>query len=134
MYNGTVLLLTIEKLICAFFFLGWTFRASSGSGGGSSRKDGGYVFEQQNNVRMNELGSKISALKNDRLLNESNGIFDGFGTNLQNSFGRMNRMVSKRHQRQMCFYVGIALVLFFVLYYGSGLISWSSSSSDQDGL
>ncbi|ORZ17946.1 hypothetical protein BCR42DRAFT_412821 [Absidia repens] len=95
---------------------------------------------------MNELGSKISALKNitidihqdvndqDRLLNESNGIFDGFGTNLQNSFGRMNRMVSKRHQRQMCFYVSIALVLFFVLYYGSGLISWSSSSPDQDGL
>jgi hypothetical protein len=38
-------------------------RSSSG-GGGSNRKDDGYIFEQQNDVRMNELGSKISALKN----------------------------------------------------------------------
>ncbi|KAI8336237.1 hypothetical protein BC941DRAFT_398207 [Chlamydoabsidia padenii] len=113
-------------------------------GGGSKRKDDGYIFEQQNDVRMNELGSKISALKNitidihqdvteqDRHLNESQGIFDGFGNSLQNSFGRMNRMVSKRHQRQLCLYVTIALGVFFVLYYGSGLISWSSSSSSSE--
>ncbi|KAI8096491.1 uncharacterized protein BX664DRAFT_324124 [Halteromyces radiatus] len=116
---------------------------TTSGGAGSSRKDGGFVFEQQNDVRMNELGSKISALKNitidihqdvnaqDRLLNESHGIFDGFGNSLQNSVGRLNRMVSKRHQRQLCFYVTIALVVFFILYYGSGLISWSSSSSEE---
>jgi hypothetical protein len=30
----------------------------------SSSKNNGYIFEQQNDVRLNELGSKISAIKN----------------------------------------------------------------------
>jgi hypothetical protein len=34
-------------------------RASS-----SSKRDNDYVFEQQNDVRLDELGSKISAIKN----------------------------------------------------------------------
>ncbi|KAI8062638.1 hypothetical protein BC940DRAFT_322020 [Gongronella butleri] len=94
---------------------------------------------------MNELGSKISALKNitidmhqdvndqDRLLNDSDNVFAGFGNTLRASLGRMNRMVSKRHQRQLCFYVTIAVAVFFILYYGSGLVSkfsWSSSSPE----
>ncbi|KAI9303234.1 hypothetical protein BJ944DRAFT_105891 [Cunninghamella echinulata] len=113
-------------------------------GAGSSRKDNGFVFEQQNDIRLNELGSKLSALKNitidihqdvtnqDRVLNESHNVFDGFGSTLQNSFGRMNRMVSKRHQRQLCFYVTIMIAIFFILYYGSGLLSKFSWSSPDD--
>ncbi|KAI9011878.1 hypothetical protein CLU79DRAFT_771690 [Phycomyces nitens] len=59
----------------------------------------------------------------DRLLNESQNAFGGLGDNLQNSFGRLNRMVSTRHKRQMCFYIGIALALFTVFYVGSSLSS-----------
>ncbi|KAG1473262.1 hypothetical protein G6F56_001055 [Rhizopus delemar] len=51
----------------------------------SSSKNNAYIFEQQNDVRLDELGSKISAIKNitidihqdvtdqDRLLDESPG-------------------------------------------------------------
>ncbi|ORX50603.1 hypothetical protein DM01DRAFT_1097176 [Hesseltinella vesiculosa] len=116
----------------------------NGGASGSSKKDG-YLFEQQNDVRMNELGSKISALKNitidmhqdvsdqDRLLGDSDNIFSGFGDHLKNSFGRMNRMVSKRHQRQLCFYVTVAVAAFFIIYYGSGLLSglWSSDPAND---
>ncbi|KAL1925998.1 hypothetical protein VTP01DRAFT_7091 [Rhizomucor pusillus] len=120
---------------------------NSKGGGDSSRSQGdansGYVFEQQNDVRMDELGSKISALKSitldmhqdvtdqDRLLDESNTAFGGLGNTLRHSYGRMNRMISTRHKRQLCFYVTIAVVVFLIIYWGSSLagrISWSSSS------
>ncbi|CAO3650650.1 unnamed protein product [Mucor hiemalis] len=110
----------------------------------SNSKNNGYVFEQQNNVRLNELSSKISAIKNitidihqdvtdqDRLLDESHNQFSGLGNTLQNSFGRLNRMVSKRHQRQLCYYVTIAVFVFFILYYGAPLVkSLFGSSSDE---
>lgn len=110
----------------------------------SSSKNNGYVFEQQNDVRLNELSSKISAIKNitidihqdvtdqDRLLDESHNQFSGLGSTLQNSFGRLNRMVSKRHQRQLCYYVTIAVFVFFILYYGAPLLaSLFGSSSDE---
>ncbi|GAA5798328.1 hypothetical protein HPULCUR_003730 [Helicostylum pulchrum] len=60
----------------------------------SSSKNNGYVFEQQNDVRLNDLSSKISAIKNitidihqdvtdqDRLLDESHNQFGGLGTPL----------------------------------------------------
>jgi hypothetical protein len=38
-------------------------------------------------------------------------------------------MVSTRHKRQMCLYVAIIVVVFFILYYGVGAF-WSSSSTD----
>ncbi|EIE86741.1 hypothetical protein RO3G_11452 [Rhizopus delemar RA 99-880] len=69
----------------------------------------------------------------DRLLDESHNQFSGLSSTLSNSFGKMNRMISKRHQRQLCFYVTIALFVFFVLYYGLPLISsLLGSSSGQD--
>ncbi|KAL0077099.1 hypothetical protein F4703DRAFT_1882191 [Phycomyces blakesleeanus] len=114
------------------------------NGSTSTNKDNGYVFEQQNDVRMHELGSKLSVLKNitlemqqdvedqDRLLNESQNAFGGLGDNLQNSFGRLNRMVSTRHKRQMCFYVGIALAVFTLFYVGSSLTSWMPSTPAEN--
>ncbi|KAL4207867.1 hypothetical protein AB4K20DRAFT_1950210 [Rhizopus microsporus] len=113
----------------------------------SSSKNNGYIFEQQNDVRLNELGSKISAIKNitidihqdvtdqERLLDESNHHFSGLGATLSNSFGRMNRMVSKRHQRQLCFYVTVTICIFFILYYGlpwvGGLFGSDNTSNDD---
>ena len=41
-------------------------------------------------------------------------------------------MISKRHQRQLCFYVSIALCVFFVLYYGVPLISYLFGSAESD--
>ncbi|KAG2219575.1 hypothetical protein INT45_002533, partial [Circinella minor] len=119
---------------------------SSQSKSDNNNNNNGYVFEQQNDVRMNELGNKLSALKNitidmhndvndqERLLDESNNAFGGLGQTLKQSYGRMNRMVSKRHQRQLCYYVAVAVALFFIIYWGSGIlgrISWSSSSPDN---
>ncbi|KAI9332404.1 hypothetical protein BD770DRAFT_403194 [Pilaira anomala] len=107
----------------------------------SSSKNNGYVFEQQNDVRLNDLSSKISAIKNitidihqdvtdqDRLLDESHNQFSGLGSTLTNSFGRMNRMISKRHQRQLCFYVSILVFVFFLIYYGAPLITGAFSSN-----
>ncbi|KAI8370446.1 uncharacterized protein BYT42DRAFT_476081, partial [Radiomyces spectabilis] len=59
----------------------------------------------------------------DRTLDETHNSFSGLGSNLQNSFGRMNRMISKRHQRQLCFYVFVAICVFLIIYYGSGFLS-----------
>ncbi|KAH8549688.1 hypothetical protein BGW37DRAFT_522351 [Umbelopsis sp. PMI_123] len=99
------------------------------------------MLEQQNDVRMQELDAKVSALKNvtidihrdvteqHDLIDDSTNIFAGFGTAFSNSFGRLNRMVSTRHKRQLCFYVTVIVVVFFILYYGVGAF-WSSSSSD----
>ncbi|KAI9267447.1 hypothetical protein BY458DRAFT_511818 [Sporodiniella umbellata] len=110
----------------------------------SSSKNNAYIFEQQNDVRLNELGSKISAIKNitidihqdvtdqDRLLDESHNQFGGLGATLSNSFGKMNRMVSKRHQRQICFYVTVAVFAFFVIYYGLPLILSFGGSAEGD--
>jgi hypothetical protein len=41
-------------------------------------------------------------------------------------------MVSKRHQRQLCFYVSILVFAFFVIYYGAPLLSDLFGSSDSD--
>jgi hypothetical protein len=38
-------------------------------------------------------------------------------------------MVSKRHQRQLCFYVSIAVFVFFILYYGAPLAKGLFGSS-----
>ncbi|CAO3610998.1 unnamed protein product [Mucor fragilis] len=109
----------------------------------SASKNNGYVFEQQNDVRLDDLSSKINAIKNitidihqdvtdqDRLLDESHNQFSGLGSSLTNSFGRMNRMISKRHQRQLCFYVSILVFLFFLIYYGSPLVKGLFSGSDE---
>jgi hypothetical protein len=40
-------------------------------------------------------------------------------------------MISKRHQRQLCFYVSILVFLFFLIYYGSPLVKGLFSSSDE---
>ncbi|KAI8889552.1 hypothetical protein K501DRAFT_320249 [Backusella circina FSU 941] len=108
------------------------------------KRDNDYVFEQQNDVRLDELSSKISAIKNitidinqdvtdqDRLLDESHSQFTGLGGRLSNSFGRMNRMVSKRHQRQLCFYVTVIVFVFFFLYYGIPFFRYMFGSSGNE--
>ncbi|KAI7865289.1 hypothetical protein BDF14DRAFT_1704574, partial [Spinellus fusiger] len=65
----------------------------------------------------------------DRLLDESNSAFSGLGDSLRNSMGRMNRMVSTRHKRQMCLYIGMILAFFVVMYAGSGLLFRSPGPS-----
>ncbi|KAI7903867.1 uncharacterized protein BX663DRAFT_505507 [Cokeromyces recurvatus] len=110
----------------------------------SSSKNNGYIYEQQNDVRLNDLSSKISAIKNitidihqdvtdqDRLLDESHNQFSGLGHSLSSSFGKMNRMISKRRQRQLCFYVTIIIFVFFIIYYGAPIIkSLFGTNSDN---
>ncbi|KAI8990109.1 hypothetical protein BDB01DRAFT_494689 [Pilobolus umbonatus] len=111
----------------------------------TSKKDNNYVYEQQNDVRLNDLSSKISAIKNitidihqdvtdqDRLLDESHNQFSGLGNSLTHSFGRMNRMVSKRHQRQLCYYVAILVISFIIIYYGGPVIGklFRSDTSEE---
>ncbi|CAO3687609.1 unnamed protein product [Umbelopsis ramanniana] len=98
------------------------------------------MLEQQNDMRMQELDAKVSALKNvtidihrdvtdQDLIDESANVFEGFGSAFNNSFGRLNRMVSTRHKRQLCFYVAVIVVAFFIFYYGFGAF-WLSSSPD----
>ncbi|KAG2185939.1 hypothetical protein INT43_002377 [Umbelopsis isabellina] len=103
-------------------------------------EENAYMLEQQNDYRMQELDAKVSALKNVTIdihrdvteqhdvLDESNNVFAGFGAAFQNSFGRLNRMVSTRHKRQLCLYVGVMVLAFFILYYGVGVF-WSGSDS-----
>ncbi|KAG2189315.1 hypothetical protein INT44_004457 [Umbelopsis vinacea] len=98
------------------------------------------MLEQQNDFRMQELDAKVSALKNvtidihrdvteqHDLIDESTNVFAGFGSAFNNSFGRLNRMVSTRHKRQLCLYVAIIVVAFFIFYYGFGSF-WSSSET-----
>ncbi|KAI8145178.1 hypothetical protein BJV82DRAFT_555756 [Fennellomyces sp. T-0311] len=69
----------------------------------------------------------------DRLLDESNTAFGGLGQTLKQSYGRMSRMVSTRHKRQLCYYVAITVILFFVIYWGSGIVSRFSKDEGQQG-
>jgi blocked-early-in-transport protein 1 len=42
----------------------------------------------------------------------------------------MNRMISKRHQRQLCFYVSVLVFLFFIIYYGAPFAKGLFNSND----
>ncbi|RUS27405.1 hypothetical protein BC938DRAFT_483299 [Jimgerdemannia flammicorona] len=119
-------------------------------GGGSApsarqlEQNDNLIYEQQNDVRLQELDDKVAALKNitidihrevtdqHRLLDESETSFSSFGAGLTTSFTRLNRMVSTRHKRQLCVYVGVAVAVFLVLYWlGNWATNGPSSPKNQ---
>ncbi|KAL1923224.1 uncharacterized protein VTP21DRAFT_9600 [Calcarisporiella thermophila] len=109
----------------------------NGSNSSSSRirqENTEYLFEQQNDLRMQELDAKVRALKHvtidiHRDVEEQNRYLDGmqnnmggFGSLFSGTVRRLSAMTSARHKKMMCYYVACAVGAFIVIYW---LILWS---------
>jgi len=71
-----------------------------------------YERERQNNSRLDELASKVSALRgvtvdiydnarDHQIIDNSNEVFANFGTSLKNSIGRVQVMASNKSRVQI---------------------------------
>ncbi|OZJ03478.1 hypothetical protein BZG36_02740 [Bifiguratus adelaidae] len=147
----TILCLSFLAAVVVNFSNMWNAKSSSRSqlfngkpGPSTSAKDSdesqAFLYEQQNELRMEELDSKVAALKSvtidihrdvtdqHRIIDDANDTFSNFGSTLTNTAGRLNRMISTRHKRQLCTYVGGAVFLFLVFYW------WWGRSSEPESV
>jgi len=71
-----------------------------------------YERERQNNSRLDELASKVSALRgvtvdiydnarDHQIIDDSNEVFANFGTSLKNTIGRVRVMASNKSRVQI---------------------------------
>ncbi|KAJ1978937.1 hypothetical protein H4R35_001708 [Dimargaris xerosporica] len=87
------------------------------------------LLETQNDARLEELSSKVSALRNvtidvyneveaqHRLLDATNQTFHSFGTRLQSTARRFQRVIARTSARQMWYYALAMFVSLWVLYF-----------------
>ncbi|KAI8995851.1 hypothetical protein BC832DRAFT_535795, partial [Gaertneriomyces semiglobifer] len=86
------------------------------------------LLESQNDDALSSLHSKISAIKNvtinihddvvsqNRLLDNMENSFDSAMTRTKNSMSKLKHMMSVRYHRNTCTIVGIAVLLFFLVW------------------
>ncbi|KAI8350303.1 hypothetical protein B0O80DRAFT_458687 [Mortierella sp. GBAus27b] len=87
------------------------------------------LFEQQNDLRMEELASKVAAINkisNDihievngqnAILDQNSNSFNEFGTAFAGTVKKLNVMVSQPLGRSMCFMVSAIVIIFFIVYF-----------------
>ena len=91
-----------------------------------------YERERQNNARLEELSSKVSALRGvtvdiyDRarehdLIDGTTETFSSMGTSLRGSAGKLGRMAASGNKVAVLKLSGIIIAFFIVLYYLSKL-------------
>ncbi|KAG9291113.1 hypothetical protein G9A89_012985 [Geosiphon pyriformis] len=92
------------------------------------------TYEAQNDLHLEELNSKVSALHkltldihhevNDQvnLLEETDSSFTTFTGSLNTTVSRFRHMISVRNQRYLC-YIVICIVSVFLLFYYYGLLN-----------
>jgi blocked-early-in-transport protein 1 len=92
-----------------------------------------YERERQNNARLDELSSKVSALRgvtidiydNARaqdVIDNSNETFSSMSTSLKGSAGRLTRMAASGNKIAILKLAGIIMGVFLLLYYGLKLV------------
>ncbi|ORY02618.1 hypothetical protein K493DRAFT_312024 [Basidiobolus meristosporus CBS 931.73] len=87
-----------------------------------------HLVEQQNDVRLQELSSKVSALHRittniydevegqNLLVDETGNSFNSFGTRFRGTTQRLTRMISVPHKRHMCYLILAIVMIFFIIY------------------
>ncbi|KAF9921929.1 hypothetical protein FBU30_008006 [Linnemannia zychae] len=87
------------------------------------------LYEQQNDLRMEELASKVSALNRitidiqnevhgqHAILDQNANSFNDFGTSFARTMTKLNVMVSQKLGRSMCWMVSAIVILFFIVYF-----------------
>ncbi|KAL8797797.1 MAG: hypothetical protein Q9195_000149 [Heterodermia aff. obscurata] len=90
-----------------------------------------YEREQQNNSRLSELSSKVSALRgvtvdiydnarSQDVIDNSNEIFSSMSTSIKGSAGRLGRMAQQGNKVAILKLAGIIIVTVVVLYWVLG--------------
>ncbi|ORY90609.1 hypothetical protein BCR41DRAFT_427053 [Lobosporangium transversale] len=87
------------------------------------------LFEQQNDLRMEELASKVSALNKitvdihnevhgqHAILDQNTNSFNNFGTTFAGTMKKLNTMASQQLGKSMCFMVSAIVIIFFIVYF-----------------
>ncbi|KAL8675123.1 MAG: hypothetical protein Q9168_000494 [Polycauliona sp. 1 TL-2023] len=92
-----------------------------------------YERERQNNSRLDELSSKISALRgvtidiydnarNQAVLDSSNEVFSSMTTSIKGSAGRLGRMAQSGNKVAILKLAGMIVGVVVVLYWVLGLL------------
>ncbi|KAI9659593.1 MAG: hypothetical protein M1831_003674 [Alyxoria varia] len=87
-----------------------------------------YERERQNNSRIDELASKVSALRgvtvdiydnarNQEVLDSSNELFSNLSTSLKGSAGRLGRMAQQGNKVAILKLAGILVAVILLLYW-----------------
>ncbi|KAI9296126.1 hypothetical protein K502DRAFT_290027 [Neoconidiobolus thromboides FSU 785] len=95
---------------------------------GTSTSDS-LLYESQNNMKMDELSSKVSQLhkvtldihglveEQNQALDESQTTFDSFGDRLKNTQHRVRNMLTSQNRRVMMYAIIIIFFLFIIIYH-----------------
>ncbi|KAI7829376.1 hypothetical protein BC939DRAFT_441708 [Gamsiella multidivaricata] len=87
------------------------------------------LFEQQNDLRMEELASKVSALNKitvdiqnevhgqHTILDQNTNSFNDFGTSFAGTMHKLNVMASQQLGKSMCWMVSAIVIVFFIVYF-----------------
>ncbi|KAG0099583.1 Ubiquitin carboxyl-terminal hydrolase 35 [Podila epicladia] len=87
------------------------------------------LYEQQNDFRMEELASKVSALNKitvdihnevhgqHALLDQNSNSFNDFGASFATTIKKLNVMASQQLGKSMCWMVGAIVAVFFIVYF-----------------
>ncbi|KAL2044818.1 hypothetical protein N7G274_002593 [Stereocaulon virgatum] len=91
-----------------------------------------YDREQQNNSRLDELSSKVSALRgvtvniydnarDQHVIDNSSEVFSSMGTSIKGSASRLGRMASQGNKVAIFKLAGIVIAFVVVLWWG---VNW----------
>ncbi|KAG0277493.1 hypothetical protein BGZ95_005861 [Linnemannia exigua] len=87
------------------------------------------LYEQQNDLRMEELASKVSALNRitidiqnevhgqHAILDQNANSFNDFGASFATTVKKLNVMASQKLGKSMCWMVSAIVILFFIVYF-----------------
>ncbi|KAG0307167.1 hypothetical protein BGZ98_000921 [Dissophora globulifera] len=87
------------------------------------------LFEQQNDLRMEELASKVSALNKitvdihnevhgqHAILDQNSNSFNEFGTSFATTIKKLNVMATQQLGKSMCWMVSAIIIVFFIVYF-----------------
>ncbi|RIA98600.1 hypothetical protein C1645_749260 [Glomus cerebriforme] len=102
------------------------------------------TFEQQNDLRLQDLSSKLSSLHkitldihndvNDQIniLDDSGNSFTSFRGGLNGTVGKLKHMTSIRHRQHMCYLILFIIGIFFLLYNFWGFWSRGDGEMSRD--
>ncbi|KAF2136397.1 uncharacterized protein K452DRAFT_292428 [Aplosporella prunicola CBS 121167] len=99
-----------------------------------------YERERQNNSRLDELASKVSALRgvtidiydnarDQHVIDNSNEVFSTFATSLKGSAGRLTRMAQAGNKVAVLKLAGILVVIVVLLYWIGGWVFGGSGKA-----
>ncbi|CAH0018502.1 hypothetical protein V2G26_009073 [Clonostachys chloroleuca] len=92
-----------------------------------------YERERQNNARLEELSSKVTALRgvtvdiydnarSQEMIDDTSNTFSSMSSSMKGSAGRLTRMAASGNKVAILKLSGIVIAAFLVLYYGTKII------------